>query len=85
MWTALLWQEVLCTEGWEGAVSSLQKEREEDNEGIHHCAINTTTSSSYRACYAWLTEVEGKGVAVDPSVASGIRLGIGVFNLVSGN
>lgn len=49
------------------------------------CGINTNTASPYRACYAWLTEVESRGADVDPSVASGIRLGIGVFNLVSAN
>ena len=36
----------------------------------------------HRACYAWLMEVEKNGHIVDDNVSSGIRMGIGTFNLV---
>lgn len=38
--------------------------------------------SQYKACYSWLLEVEQNGMIVDENVSSGIRMGIGTFNLV---
>ena len=57
-----------------------------DHEGKYLRGSKITIAFfSYRTCYAWLTEAEDRGAAIEPSVASGIRLGIGTFNLVRAN